>query len=184
MRKIPLVLCCLAVVFISLCAHADIVGDPQTQILDGPCGTGATAEGASFSFFLDASGHANQRFCNDTSSTFDSLQLVTTTPNASLFQCSASLNFFNNCFHTFNEGSGLTTITFNNVLGGTFECIGCEDPPLGGGIPSGIQYSIVMDGWVADAEVQVTATVPEPTTLVLLFVGAVGLLPSRKWRLR
>lgn len=193
MRKIPLVLCCLAVVFISLCAHADIVGDPQAAILDGTCMGGETSIGSTHNFQLDANGaflaEANT-LCNTSGQTWSNLQFIAPTPNGSFgnaFQCSA-LDFFNSCHISFNMQAGITTILFDNA-GTGFQCINCvefatlaafQETPLG--IGPDVAFGLDFSGWVPNGELQMAANVPEPSSLLLLITGAAGLLSRRKWR--
>lgn len=188
-----MVLCCLAVVCISLCAHADIVGDPQAAILDGTCQEGSTSIGSTHTFQLDSTGaflaEANT-LCNTSGQTWSNLQFIAPTPANSFgdaFHCSAQ-DFFNSCHISFNIPAGITTILFDNA-GTGFQCINCEDfatlavsQETSLGLGPNVAFGLDFFGWVPNGELQMAANVPEPSSLLLLITGAAGLLSRRKWR--
>lgn len=182
MKGLRLLLACAAIFAFSAVAFANSNNDPTIIVKDPICsGTCTNVKSMSFGFGAPASGTGALTFQNSTGSNWFSLRFTETGVAANLITCVT--NVFLSC-STGTLTNGKTYIFLSGlgqgapgILNGAFFSItfGCAKgtcPPW----PGGLDFS-------ANANLA-SATVPEPTTMLLMVTGIGGIITRRKWLAR
>jgi hypothetical protein len=181
MKGVRLFLACAAVLVFSAAAFANSSADPTIIIKDPVCEGTCTAVGMSFGFGVPASGTGLLMFQNASGTDWFSLRLIETGVAANLINCVQ--NVFVSCT-TGTLKNGSTYIFLSGLANGI------------PGITNGELFSITLgcargkcDPWPAGLDFGATAnlasaTVPEPTTMILMVTGLAGIITRRKWLAR
>ncbi|HEX9119643.1 MAG TPA: PEP-CTERM sorting domain-containing protein [Terriglobales bacterium] len=199
MKKLALLACCFAFVFLTLRAHADI--DPTLSMGDPGCST--TDIGTTNGQFAVApvNGGGILRFCNQSTTTWTTFDVVvpqTLLVTASTVFCNVTGNAFGGCDVTSVADGTFVDIFFSGSVGCEFNCptgiaagnfviVNLNDPEsTTGSWPDGSILTFDAnaqnpgDALSLVGTVPVYSTVPEPATLLLLGPGIVVVLRLRR----
>jgi len=172
----------VAVLMFGVAAFANSVADPTIIIKDPICDGHCTqVPGTTFTFGVPNSGRGTLSFQNSSESNWLTLRLTETGVPAGAITCVQ--NVFANCSlgtlgngKTFiflsGLGKGMPGITTGEVFSITFGCTRGDCQPW----PAGLDFT-----GMANLR---SATVPEPTTVVLMMTGLAGIISRRRWVVR